>query len=171
MIVLSLDPSVNNVGWAVYDTIQRKWWWGQWKLEANNFQAKCRELALHIELEIGEYDHLVIEWPTFYNSAKGHVAAKMGYTIDLAAIAMYVAGYRKLGPDQLDLVTALEWKGTVTKVVTMKKFMRIFGIKDHQLSDHVIDAIMLLHFWASRSGTKLGFKVGYNLSTKAHVVF
>lgn len=148
---IALDPSVNNVGWASYERSSDTWTHGQWNLEGNSYLMRCRELAMNCKLEFGQIDELIIEWPAFYQSIKGFTAARQGYTIDLAGLGMYVAGFLRLNPGKIHLVTATEWKGTVTKVVTMAKFARIFGRPVGGLSDHVIDATMLLHFWLTRS--------------------
>lgn len=151
MRILALDPSVNFVGWALFDSKQKKeskqWNWGTINLEGHNYQMRLVHLVQEINQLVGEVDQLVTEWPTFFSSQKGQVAAHQSYTIDLAGVCAYLAGAMGLNHRQWHLATATTWKGSVPKYVTAKRFFRIFGSRISDISEHAIDAAMLLHWW------------------------
>jgi hypothetical protein len=95
--------------------------------------------------------HLIIEWPSFFHSTKGKIAATQGHTLNLAGMAAYLAGRFYLAPNAIMLVTPQTWKGMVPKRVTQMKFIRHFGpqaafVVRHN-TDDVIDAIMLADYW------------------------
>ncbi len=150
--ILSLDPSINHVGFAtlqIYDDGTAEWKWGVWHLEGTHIVDRWHDLRAYIQMHIGtDFDTLVIEWPQFYNSTKGSVAAKQGYTINLAAIGAFVAGWFGLPPDRIHLITAPQWKGTQTKQITAKRFFRAFDLETAQVDNNAIDAAMLLLAWA-----------------------
>jgi len=146
--LLSLDVSVNNVGWATYDTETKKWAWGCWTLCGYNYSMKLTDLKDRI-IEEGhkDVDHLIVEWPMFYQSTKGMIAAHNNYTIDLAGVCMYIAGWLQLDHRHFHLITASKWKGQVPKAITARKFFRHFGISVGKVVEHAIDATMMLKFF------------------------
>ena len=156
MRILSLDPSVNNVGWALLDLGTKEepkedWAWGTWTLSGMNFLMRCGDCRTYIAEEIGDFDVMVIEWPMYYDSAKGAVAAKQGYTINLAGIAMYVAGWFQLPHQNIYLYTAPDWKGTVPKQVTARRFFKLFEVNINEVDEHAIDAVMMLLYHCKKS--------------------
>lgn len=158
MKIVSLDPSVNNVGWAIYDSSKKSkdgkaaWTWGKWKLEGDNYQMRLVDAVERMTVIIGELDILITEWPMFYSSQAGQVAAHNNYTINLAGFCAYVAGRYNLNHRNWYLITASQWKGTVKKEITARKFFRYFKCNPNMYSDHEIDAIMLLHYWLNIYG-------------------
>lgn len=170
MRVISIDPSVNNVGYCIFEPHltgpkanrkKKSWRWGTIKPEGFSLEQKALDICQIIQSElfpwddkydgVGEFDFLVTEKPAFYSSEKGQIAAHQNYTIDLAAINYFVAGYFRKDHRTHYSITATAWKGSVPKIITMKKFYRTFGIDPNvpnkKLTDHAIDATMLLHFW------------------------
>lgn len=162
MKILSLDPSVNHVGWATLEiekgaeVSEGSWDWGCWELDGFNFEQRCQDLRDRIFDDIGEFDKLILEWPAFYDSIKGKVAAKQGYTMNLAGIAMYVVGWFQLDCSQYHLVTAPQWKGTTPKHVTAKRFFEAFGSNYLHETEHAIDATMLLLAFGRKQGWFIG---------------
>lgn len=163
MKILSLDPSVNHVGWALLniekgaDVSEGSWDWGCWELDGFNFAQRCQDLRDNILETVGEeFDILALEWPTFYDSMKGKVAAKQGYTLNLAGISMYVAGWFRMDCSQVHLVTAPQWKGNTPKHVTAKRFFEAFGENYLKESEHAIDATMLLLAYGRKQGWFIG---------------
>lgn len=149
---LSLDPSIENVGWSLFDstrpTRDQAWEWGTFKLEGGNLETRITHLIQLIQLEIGEFDFLITEKPAFFSSERGQIAAHQNYTIDLAAIAFYVAGWFHKDHRYHQAITASAWKGSVPKAVTSRKFFRCWPkIVEGSLSEHAIDATMLHYFW------------------------
>jgi hypothetical protein len=146
--ILALDPSVNQVGFATLQISpegEQQWNWGSWTLDGYNLLQRCADLRAYIQQSGNDdFTHLILEWPTFYGSEKGQIAAKQNYTINLAAVAMYIAGFFRLDPDNIELVTAPQWKGSADKRITARRFFRVFGEDALQVDNHAVDAVMLL---------------------------
>lgn len=168
MRFLSLDPSVNNVGWCLFDsekkTRKKAWKCGQFDLEGMNYQMRCFNLFEQIEEIINPYnlapgiddapfDILITEWPAFFDNQRGHVAARQNYTIDLAGIVMYIAGRYQLDHRHHFPITAQVWKGSVPKIVTQRRFFSRFKFNTATVTEHVIDAVMLMHYFLERQVT------------------
>lgn len=160
--ILALDPSVmNRCGWATVQLewdkdcklVKEEWNWGAWQVDGMNFQMRCADLRDHIiEQGLEEFDNLVCEWPAFYASAKGQIAAQQGYTVNLAGIAMYIAGWFHVLHKNLFLYTAPDWKGTVKKTVTAQRFFKLFGLNGMQEDHNAIDACMMLVYHCRKIG-------------------
>jgi len=146
-LVLSIDPSIRECGFAALqlsDDGSRHWYWGLIKPEGFNYIGKmfdiCEMLTLHLP---GTPTEIVFEWPQFFNSARGHTAAIQGDTLLLAGINAFILGFFQVR--DATLLTAVEWKGSVPKQVTMRRFLKRFDQKWHDLNHNVVDAIMILH--------------------------
>lgn len=152
MKVLAIDPSVRNIGFAVCRVrstgIADRWHIGHWELEGQNYLCRCADLVDRVrELLVGQRPSmLIIEWPTFQNSQRGHVAAVQGYTIDLAGIAMFLAGSLGMNHRQIIRYTPDQWKGSVSKDITRRRFMAFAELDRCKvwLPDHTTDAAMML---------------------------
>lgn len=159
MRILSIDPSVNFVGWTLFDsnkkTDNKRWTWGTINLEGNNYQMKLVALVQELAELVGTPDHLVTEWPTFFSSERGQIAAHQNYTIDLAGVCAYLAGAFGLDHRHWHILTATTWKGSVPKFVTSNKFYRVFRRNRGKISEHAIDSTMLLHFWLKEYGPRV----------------
>lgn len=154
MKILAIDPSVNSVGWATYDTETEEYQWGMWSIHGLNYKMRCTDIRQYIEAEIGEFDKLLCEWPAFYGGDKGAVAAQQGYTINLAGVAMYIAGWFHISHQNLELITAPMWKGQVPKAVTARRFYQTFDVKMRDVDHNAIDATMMLVWYNHRIATK-----------------
>lgn len=158
MKVLAIDPSVNFVGWTLFDSKKkgkptRQWKWGTIRVEGHNYQMKLVMLLQTLgELGLLDVDHLVTEWPTFFSSEKGQMAAHQNYTIDLGGVCAFLAGSMGLDHRRWHLLTATAWKGSVSKYVTGRKFFRVFRIDPNHLSEHEIDSTMMLRYWLIEYG-------------------
>lgn len=158
---LSLDCSVNNVGFATlqitYDeTEQQKafdWEFGVWNLEGESLLDRCLDLCRYIQqTNNDDFSHLLIEWPMFYESTKGQIAATQSYTINLAAVGAYVAGFFHTPLDRIKLITAPQWKGNASKAVTARRFFRRFNINSLHVDHNAVDACMMLLAEAEKKG-------------------
>lgn len=180
MRVLSIDPSINNVGWAVFDTEPaskllkarrqalkgegvvgkispllkeelrlESWTWGTFQLGGTSLQMRIIDLVQQITMELGdEWDFIITEKPAFYSSQKGQIAAHQNYTIDIAAVGFFVAGWFHMDQRTHHPITAITWKGSVSKEITARHFFRIFGKETKRgITEHSIDAVMLLRYW------------------------
>lgn len=171
--VLAIDPSTNDVGWCFFtrDIVKSEalvpgslvaneyetgWQWGVCHLSGWNLLQRCKDLVHQLyeqDLPLEELTHLIIEWPMFYESTKGQIAAQEGYTINLAAVGCYLAGWLRIDVDQIELITAPKWKGNASKNMTARRFFRKFNLDPLQQVDHnAVDATMLLYQRASHYG-------------------
>lgn len=145
MIILAIDPSVaQRSGWATYDTETKVWKWGHFDSEGINFKVRCANLKSDIIRKIGHFDEFVGEWPMYYASERGQIAAQQSYTINLAGMIMYIVGWFQLESKLVHLYTAPDWKGSVPKQVTARRFYKHFGIEIKDVDHNTIDACMML---------------------------
>jgi len=136
MRILSIDPSAaQRVGWAIYDTEEKEWDWGHIDIEGLNFKVRCRNLADSLAALQLNFEQIVFEWPTYYHGERGQIAAQQNFTVNLAGIVMFIAGWFQMEPKDYFHYTAPQWKGTVPKQVTARKFLKLFG-EDHKSTDH-----------------------------------
>ena len=159
--ILALDPSVmNRLGWACVILtfnelgvcVKDEWDYGAFQIDGTNFQMRCSDAKDHL-IHLGfPFDILVCEWPAFYGGEKGQIAAQQGYTINLAGIAMYLAGFFQVHYRNLFLYTAPTWKGTVKKAVTARRFFRMFGENEMKVDHNAIDACMMLVWHCKQQG-------------------
>ena len=133
------------------DDDNRHWKWGLIRPQGFNYIGKLYDIAEMLSLYLEEQPtEFVVEWPQFFNSAKGATAAVQGDTILLAGVCSFLMGYFKIRDSTLR--TAVEWKGSVPKQITMRRFLKHFDQKWHQLNHNVVDAIMILHDHCTRKG-------------------
>lgn len=157
MKIVALDPSVHNVGWCLIRPfaakIQNVWKWGTFHLEGRSLEMKLLDLVQKIDNEIGEFTILLTERPMFFSSERGQIAAHRNFTIDLAAVNYFVAGWYKKDHRNHFAMTANLWKGSVPKDVTARRFFRDFpNIRAARVSEHAIDAMMMSCYWIEAVG-------------------
>lgn len=154
--ILSIDPSVNNVGWCLLvipgGEADCTWNWGTIHPDGVNLIHRCADLVAALQLLNLGFEELVIEYPAFYQGQKGYIAAKEGYTLNLACIGGYIAGFFGLPPERVHLITAPMWKGTQAKVVTARKFFQAFGVHAGQVGPDAVDATMMMLAVAQMKG-------------------
>ena len=158
---LSLDCSINDVGFATlqisYDEQEKQkafdWSYGVWHLEGDSILQRCRDLCHYIQqTQNDDFTDLLIEWPMFYESTKGQIAAQQSYTINLACVGAYVAGFFALPVDRIRLITAPQWKGNASKAVTARRFFRRFDVNSLHVDHNAVDACMMLLAEAEKDG-------------------
>ena len=166
--LLSIDPSLHSLGFAFYDRSLEAvgagrynirscaWRFGCVHPKGASRQEKWRHAVRALVAEVADWrmTHLVIEWPIFFATQRGRIAASRGDTLEIAGLVGYITGYYHLRADQVTLYAPLEWKGAVPKRVTLAKFERLFGCDPKTVAPHytddIIDAIMIAEFWLRR---------------------
>lgn len=135
----------DDEGWHDDDAI---WSWGNWKISSNSYTFKLREIVDFIVVSCGgleEDDHLVAEWPMYFDSARGNASAKDGHTINLAGINCYIAGFFRLPWRSIHFITAAAWKGSISKEITRMRFFKALGVKQiYTVNHNAVDAVMIL---------------------------
>lgn len=154
-MIISIDPSVNNVGWAALQ--ERKYYWGliQPEYEAlpmiiSDIWRKLELALIHKGLRITDCSSMVYEYPEFFASSKGAIAAQKGYTNNLAGICGGLIGrFQAIGVNPMDChgYKPNIWKGNLNKKAIEYRFRRLFGEKATDSStDHEQEAVMLLRY-------------------------
>lgn len=154
MKLLAVDPSVNNVGLAWYDTdcdVLRTRLLHPPKMDNMAKQGAYIVRYIYMDFLQGKkIDKLVIEYPNWQNSEKGLIAMQQGYTLDLAYICGVIAAGLNLASANIYLPTPLEWKGNLPKQATMKRVQDRFGFL--KISEHEYDAVGLLQWLRKQPG-------------------
>lgn len=154
--LVSVDPSVNNIGIAILQIHPKappQWQSFLLQPTSDDLRVVCNYIARSVEKRAPHITELVLEYPQFMTSTKGQIAAQRGYTLGLAAVCGYLPGYFRLNPMSVKYYTPSQWKGQKPKKATEAAFKRLFEADDSPLpSEHEIDAIMMLHFHATERG-------------------
>lgn len=147
---LAIDPSVNNLGIAFHNPDTGEY---EWKLiipEGRRIEQKLADIQLQIarflryrSCTFDGITLLVCEYPKFFNSEKGGVAAVMGFTNDLACICGYMAAVCKFA--KLHFYYPHQWKGNLTKHAIEFRFKRLFGEQVSLPSEHEQEATVMLY--------------------------
>jgi len=164
-LLLAIDPSINNLGWAIYDFSAGGemyridscgWKYGLIHPKGFNIQGRWRDAYFKLREVIGKdrhITHLAAEWPMWFDGLRGRLAAQQNFTINLSSLIGYLVGKLGVKTEFVSLWTPVQWKGSVPKYATEAKFVRIFGQTARQVantqSNDVIDAIMIAEFWLS----------------------
>jgi Holliday junction resolvasome RuvABC endonuclease subunit len=161
MNILSIDPSVRNIGVAILQLEDKKlkqvleYTWHCPDDIKDQLVRLANNAYIHICRWIGviKFDYIVIEYPQFMMGDKGLIAAQRGYTIDLAFISGYLAAKFNTQGSQIFIYTPMQWKGTKPKSATQAAYERLnFGTRTCNPTEHSIDAAMLGHFFATKAG-------------------
>jgi Holliday junction resolvasome RuvABC endonuclease subunit len=161
MVVLAVDPSVLNFGWACYNSdfegrhriMSDAWRFGCIHPKGADRVAKWNDTLFKLWFAIQDWPllHFVAEWPVYFASERGRIAAQKGSTLELAGMVGYLAGRLCMRPDCVTLYTPTQWKGAVPKDATKAKFIRTFGAAARSVAatspDDTVDAIMLAEHW------------------------
>jgi Holliday junction resolvasome RuvABC endonuclease subunit len=154
--LLSIDPGVNDLGWATWSWRRRK------RLEAplscGVFSARDRgglkrHWSLKIEDLMGqlwrvvedlELRHVAIEMPESMGGAKGIAARKRGDVVHLAYCVGYVAAIAHAKSATVDPVRVSRWKGQLPKRVVQARVERAIGLVAQdgtRIASHAVDAV------------------------------
>lgn len=146
MILLAVDPSVNNIGLACYNTDTKEL---RTKLfhppKGEDIQVVGAAILRYLYISFvyrEKVDKLVVEYPNFQGSEKGLIAMQKGYTLDLAYICGVLSTGLQLASSNVFLPTPLVWKGNMPKKATEARVQRKFGTL--QISEHEYDAVGML---------------------------
>jgi len=160
MRVLGIDPSVNNVGIAFYDTQTHK-------LKTVTFQPKrTKDTPIaNVAVQITRYilisvlqgekrpDLAVMEYPQWEDSERGRMAMQKGYIHQLAFIVGYLCGNLGLASSCLYTPTPMEWKKNIPKKAIGIRFERRFLVPANSVSDHEFEAAMMID-WLLTDGLR-----------------
>lgn len=162
-MIIAIDPSINKIGIATLQIptlVKRREIWKAFTYTTDremSLTGICHQILSKVKQAIGIYhvESIVLEYPTFRGDTKGILAAKQGYTIDIAYIVGYLVGELHISPLNVHLYTPQQWKGNKPKTATEAAFKRILlPLNPHlqNIDEHAIDAIMMLHNHVSKLG-------------------
>lgn len=149
-MILAIDPSVNNVGIAIYDLESKKLQLSCFHPKRLNIQYTLAQIALEIRKKIPEdkwITTLIVEYPNFQGSTKGIIAAQKGYTLDLACIAGFLMGNLGLQPFDVHFPTPLQWKKNLPKEAIARRFQRYWNLDASKYTDHEHEAAMMIAWY------------------------
>lgn len=154
MIILGIDPSVNNVGLALYNTetkeLTTRVFHPSLRLKSHLPSLSveiCRFISVVFLQKGKKVDKLIIEMPQWENSQRGKIAGQQGYTLNLAYLVGFFSGYFRLNPLDVYIPTPLLWKGQTPKSATENRMRKRYNLITVRLSDHEFDAIGLIDWF------------------------
>jgi len=149
MNFLILDPSVNNIGFAILTITNGKPAVLKDGTIYPDSELSIQQKAEYVFASLQKFNSLrdcyqtIMEYPTFMGGTKGLIAAQKGYTIDLGVMVGYLSGLlAPQMPDDVFYYTPMQWKGTKPKSATIAHLKRMFpSFRPH--SEHSADAVDL----------------------------
>jgi len=161
VVILSVDPSVLNLGWAAFnpsagprnEIVGDGWRFGVIHPKGESRTEKWNDALRKLFNAVADWplSHFVAEWPMYFGSERGRIAAQKGNTLELAGMVGYLAGRLGMRPERIALYTPVQWKGSVPKSATTAKFIRTFGPAAKSVAasvpDDTVDAIMIAEHW------------------------
>jgi len=149
MKILAIDPSINNVGFALYDTESEI-------IRTKIFHPKSSGIIMDVCDQILNFyrkefaisvDVLIAEFPQWENSTRGEISMKQGHLFNLACIVGFLAA----GINSLVKLTPTPkgWKGQTPKVATEHRVKKQFG--DLNCSEHEYDAIGMIQWYLKKN--------------------
>lgn len=154
MRLLSLDPSLNSVGYAYFEGKELKKF-GTLKSKGSTLPEKLGSLVTGIPSPpwTGKFlDVAVIELaPSFtYNrSAKYGKSMNQGAMNKMFMATGALVAYLNAVGVQVELIEVHTWKGRGSKETTLSAVKLLYGV---EANDHTCDAIMMAHFFLSKQG-------------------
>lgn len=153
MKILAIDPSVNNVGIALFNSeleADKQLKTYTYKPDGKTLQCKCVQVLTFCRCMYVKPDIFIAEYPSFQGSTKGKVAAQKGYTLDLAYIVGYLSASFGLPFGHIYLPTPMQWKGTMPKSAVGHRFEKVYGIKASSVTDHEFEAAMMIDWFLKK---------------------
>lgn len=154
MIVMGIDPSINNVGIALFDTDTKELKVECFKPKKGTIINVCVQITRFILIEFLQKkkrpEWIICEYPQWENSERGRIAAQKGYTFALACIAGYLCGALGIAASKCFTPTPREWKGNMPKSAVEIRFKRRFLVDPKiRVSDHEFEAAMMIDWFLS----------------------
>jgi len=157
--LLAIDPSIRRLGWAYCDLARAgpkpniydvgRWRSGVIHPQGPEIHHKSQDAYEQLSAELRDSwpTHLVVEWPAFFGTKRGRIAAAQDHTIGLAGMAAGIIAWFRLPAANVTLFTPMQWKGSVPKEATRARLEKAFGVDSEDLPHDEVDAIALAEFW------------------------
>lgn len=155
--LISIDPSINNCGVAVFENKKLKDYFLLKSNRSNDYLEKCRYMVSNIDKLYGKLCNcqLVIEIPQHFGSSveRGFLGRESGSIYKLT----FLCGMLYNIDDTVVGYTPNQWKGQLPKDVTARRLQKYYPkhkfiiLKDKDVKfivDHnVLDAIAIGHYY------------------------
>jgi len=156
MKIIGIDPSLNHIGLAWFDTEK--------DIRVNTLEVEppfnpdpvarrifaAQRLFVKIQtVGFENADVAIIEYPNFQTSERGKIAAQEGHTFDLAFIAGAISG--RMRTTRWFMPTPVQWKGNRSKEAMGVRFTEWTGLDYHKISDHRYEAAMMIKWFLDKN--------------------
>lgn len=141
---LAIDPGLQGTGWAVFYGVHPMRCGVIRVRKPVDFHARSSEIARELaEIAVESYiGQVYIEYPSFFDSARGHMVARRGDLLKLCYLVGVISG--RLGPTATELVPVAQWKGQLPKEVVESRIRKTLGnsiVKRLGIRTHAWDAV------------------------------
>jgi hypothetical protein len=118
IVLLAIDPSTRNLGWACCDLRKNdadihdaeNWKSGVIHPQGLEIHHKWTDAAELLAAEFTSPNwptHMVVEWPMFFRSQRGRIAAQLDHTINLAGMAAGIIACFRFPPSRVTLLSPM----------------------------------------------------------------
>lgn len=147
--LLCIDPGI-DFGWAIFGSrISVPCVCGTFKSEGKDFWSRLEKTAAEFNRVLGisedyECEGIACEYPAFFGSEGGQVAARSGSLVKLAVVVGTLYGVCLDWGIAFRPVGVNEWKGNLSKEIVKARIEKILGssaLADLRPKEHAWDAI------------------------------
>ncbi len=150
-IVFAIDPSINKCGWCVMSKDYKVLEYGL--IKSTNkliWYRKAYEITnkLYAKTSIDEniITNIILEIPEYWSGGTGLAAREGGSINKLMFICGSIYDRAICWSRNIEIVTPIKWKGTLSKEIVAKRLKEKFGKRIAKAEDHnVMDAIALAY--------------------------
>lgn len=134
-MILSIDPSSRSCGWALFKNSGEYFSSGTINSNKKDFLKNFIDIADKLEAiflaECGDkHDTILIEYPEYFSSNTGITALRSGSLVKLSMMVGVIIGvFIKYSKTKIILIKPKEWKGNLSKKITMERVMDKINIK------------------------------------------
>lgn len=153
-ILIAVDPSVNNMGVAVFSIDSKKLLMWQLLHPSKDCRDNQYDKSLSLYNKVREWivrwrvTHMILEVPEYWAVA-GFQARETGSIFKLTFVCGVLYSLKAKDLQELKVVTPREWKGQLPKEVVenrlRNKYLTDVDLKE--INDNVVDAIGIGHFY------------------------
>jgi len=142
--IMGIDPSINHTGWGCIDTSNSNGelvHMNSGVIIPANWEATGNERYRRIAVELFRImtlpvpDLVVVEWPTFEESARGRDLVKKKGLTKLCAVAGGCVAVAAVHGISYALVTAWQWKGKTPKPLIKLRVEELLGEREWARED------------------------------------
>jgi hypothetical protein len=142
-MIITLDPSINDCGYAIFRKNRSLHSYGvikpekglEWKEKAYSILLKIESLKAYCNEDL---EKIIYEMPEIWFSARGQISKESGALEKLYFVCGMIQGKFEYIAYPL---TPSQWKGQLPKDVTLERICKKYHLKD--ITSHEADAIAI----------------------------